>query len=117
TLFRSAESITLHQNGDHPAKRLEDEGWKPDADALAAYAGRYFSEELETFYTIAVEDDHLVLRHRRFDDLPLKPDTEHKFNGGFPVAVATFETDASGRVITLIVENGRARGIRFERMD
>jgi len=112
-----AESIMLHQNGDHPAKRLEDEGWKPDADALAAYTGRYFCEELETVYTIALVDDHLVLRHRRFDDVPLKPDTEKKFNGGFPVAIATFETDASGKATALIVENGRARGIRFERMD
>lgn len=112
-----AESIMLHQNGDHPAKRLEDEGWKPDADSLASYTGRYFSDELETFYTIAMEDDQLVLQHRRFDDVQLKPDTEHKFTGGFPVAIATFETDASGKATALIVENGRARGIRFERMD
>ncbi len=112
-----AESIMLHQNGDHPGKRLEEEAWSPDADALAAYTGRYFSEELETFYTIAIEDDHLVIRHRRFDDVKLTPDTEHKFTGGFPVADIAFETDETGRVIAFLAGNGRARDIRFERVE
>ncbi|MCK5449186.1 MAG: serine hydrolase, partial [Gemmatimonadetes bacterium] len=43
-------SITLHQNGDHTANRIEEEAWAPDQEALAEFTGRYFSEELETFY-------------------------------------------------------------------
>ncbi len=113
----TAESIMLHQNGDHPGKRLEDEAWAPDADALAAYTGRYFSEELETFYTIALEDDHLVIQHRRFDDVKLTPNTEREFTGGFPVATVAFETDETGHATAFIAGNGRARDIRFERVE
>ena len=109
--------LILHQNGDHRATRVEDEAWSPGVAELAAYTGRYFSEELETFYTLAIEDDKLVLRHRRFDDIVLtagsKPDS---FTGGFPVADASFERDGDGQVTTLLVGNGRARGIRFERV-
>ena len=112
-----AESITLHQNGVHPAKRLEEEAWAPDADALAAYTGRYFSEELETFYTIAIEDDHLVIRHRRFDDVKLTPGTEREFTGGFPVTTIAFETDETGHATAFLASNGRARDIRFERVE
>src|SRR5690606_10969858 len=43
----SVQRITLHQNGDHPARRVEEEAWAPTADDLAAYAGRYFSDEVE----------------------------------------------------------------------
>ena len=31
------QSLTMHQNGDHPANRLEAEPWAPNAEALAAY--------------------------------------------------------------------------------
>lgn len=100
-----------------PEKAAEQEAWSPDAAELEAYAGRYFSEELETFYTIVIDDDKLVLRHRRFDDIVLtagsKPDS---FTGGFPVAEARFERDGDGQVTTLLVGNVRARGIRFERV-
>ena len=54
------EGAILHQNGqDQPATRLEGEApeeWAPTEDDLADYAGRYYSEELETFYTLAVEE-------------------------------------------------------------
>lgn len=113
----SAESITLHQNGDHPATRLEEEAWAPDADALTAYTGRYFSEELETFYTIVVEDGQLVIQHRRFAAVKLTPNTENKFIGGFPVATIAFETDETGRAMAFTAGNGRTRGIRFERIE
>lgn len=109
--------LVLHQNGDHRATRMEGAEWSPGVAELEKYTGRYFSEELETFYTLEMDEDKLVIRHRRFDDVVLtagsKPDS---FTGGFPVADASFERDGDGQVTTLIVGNGRARGIRFVRM-
>ena len=69
------DTITLHQNGDHPANRLaEDAGeWKPDGEELQAYTGRFFSDELETFYTVSLDEDHLVFEQRRRDDADLTP--------------------------------------------
>lgn len=110
-----ADSLTLHQNGDHLARRIA--GWDPAPEELAEYTGRYFSEELATFYTIAVDGDGLVLRHRRMEDLELEPGSEaDAFTGGFPAAEVAFRRDETGRVTGLAVSNGRTRGVEFERV-
>lgn len=110
-------SLMLHQNGEHPANRLAAELWSPSAEELAEYAGRYFSEELEAFYTVSVEDGKLIIDRRRFEPGELTPGEKDRFTGPMPVAQVAFERDDAGRVTRLLVGNGRARGIRFERWD
>jgi hypothetical protein len=111
-------SVTLHQNGDHPAQRLEGTAWAPSDAELGAYEGLYYSDELQTFYEVTLEDDGLVLRHRRFaDDLQLSPgQREGVFTGDFPVTEIEFERSATGEVTGLRAGNGRARDVWFERM-
>ncbi|MGD8497102.1 MAG: serine hydrolase [Gemmatimonadales bacterium] len=109
------KSLTLHQNGDHPAQRLVD--WAPDADALAAYAGRYFSQELETYYDVIVQDGHLVVQHRRLDDVTLTPISENKFSGGYPLATVEFTVGADGVATGFAASNGRTRDVRFARVE
>ncbi len=110
--------LVLHQNGNHRATRMEGEEWSPSAEELAEYTGRFFSEELETFYTVEIDEDHLVIRHRRFDDVVLAPGKDpDSFTGGFPLSDATFERNAAGQITRLVVGNGRARGIIFERVN
>jgi CubicO group peptidase (beta-lactamase class C family) len=111
-------SLTLHQNGDHSAQRLEGTAWDPSQAELAAYTGRFYSTELETFYEVALEDDGLVLRQRRFaDDVELRPgQQEDAFTGGFPVTEVAFERDDAGTVTGLRAGNGRSRDVWFERV-
>lgn len=111
------ESLTLHQNGDHLARRLEEETWEPSEAELEGFAGRYFSEEILTFYTLEVEDEKLVLRHPRWDDVQLEPAGEDEFRGSFPVAEIRFERDGAGEVVALYASNGRTRGVRFEKVE
>lgn len=113
----TVKSLTLHQNGDHRARRLEDEAWVPSEADRAAYAGRYFSEELETFYTVVIQDSNLVVQQRRMDDVTLTPSNEDHFTGGFPIAEVTFVRNDAGDVIALTVGNGRTRGVRFEKQE
>ena len=109
----------LHQNGDQRATRLEDddagaEEWAPTADDLADFTGRFFSEELETFYDFAVEDGGLVMRQRRLGRVPLSPGEEDNFaGGGFSFA---FERDRNGEVIGFYLSNVRTRDVRFGRV-
>ena len=111
----SVETLTLHQNGDHPATRVEDAA---EEVPLADYAGRYFSEELETFYTLAVVDGELQLSHRRMDEpVTLSHSTGEAFTGGFPIADIEFERDGSGAVTGFRGGNGRTRGVWFERVE
>jgi len=113
----TVEGLTLHQGGQEPhATRLADgdnEPWEPSADDLAEFQGRYFSEEIETFYTIAVEEGELVVRQRRMDDIRPTPGDEDTFTGGG--LTFTFERDRNGLVIGFYLSNGRTRDVRFER--
>ncbi len=121
TFHRNSEgevkSLTLHQNGDRPARRLEDEPWAPDEEALSAYVGRYFSEELETYYSVAIEDSALVMRHRRLEDIELTPGTEDNFTAGFPIAQVAFSRDDDSRVTGFKASSGRTRDVWFAKQD
>ena len=109
------DALTLHQGGDNRATRLHDELWEATAEELSGYAGRYFSEEIETFYDVIVEDEKLVLKQRRMDDKTLTPGAVDMFTAGG--TEVTFERDSENRVIGLSVSNGRTRGVKFHRVD
>ena len=114
----AVNALTLHQNGDNRATRLAEEAeepWTPTPEELADYTGRYFSQEIETFYTIAIEEDHLVLQQRRMEDRNLRPGDEDGFTGGG--LEVSFERDRNGVVIGFYVSNTRTRGVRFERIN
>lgn len=108
------EGLTLRQNGENHATRLADaapEPWKPTAEELAAFQGRYFSDEIETFYTFTVEDSVLVVRQRRMEHTKLTPGEKDAFSGGN--LTFSFERDRNGEVIGFYVANGRTRDVRF----
>jgi CubicO group peptidase (beta-lactamase class C family) len=109
------ETLTLHQNGHHKAKRLKEEPWKPTPEDLAEYTGRFFSEELETFYTLAVKDSSLVVRHKRWEDLKLTPAKTDTFNATFPIQELIFIRNDDGETDALKVSNGRTKEVRFEK--
>ena len=107
----TVEGITFQQDGQHPGKRVVE---KP-VD-LASYAGRYFSEELETFYDLSVEGGQLVIRHRRFGPTPVTYTSGDSFSGTLPVSSVVFKRDAQGNITGFEAGNGRARGIVFAKV-
>lgn len=112
----SVSTITLNQNGAHPGTRLEEEA--AEAGPLADYTGRYFSEELEVFYTIEEAEGELHLMHRRMEEpVSLAHNTGDQFTGGFPIATLDFERDDAGRITGFRGGNGRTRGVWFERVE
>ncbi|NNE71617.1 MAG: serine hydrolase [Rhodothermales bacterium] len=112
----SVNRLTLHQNGNQPATRVDDGGgvWKPTAEDLSEFAGRYFSVEIETFYTVELVDDALMMSHRRLDAFELNPGSRDTFQGGF-FSELSFERDRNGQVIGFYASNGRSRDVRFAR--
>jgi CubicO group peptidase (beta-lactamase class C family) len=110
------DALTLHQNGDHPANRLaeDDVEWEPGAEELQAFTGRFYSDEIETFYTVSLDEDQLVLQQRRRDDADLTPGEEDEFSGGG--LEISFERDRNGQVIAFYLSNTRTRGVRFQRV-
>lgn len=111
----SADSLTLHQNGNHVARKIE---FEPTREELREYTGRYFSDEIETLYTIVLEDSSLMLQHYQMeDDIKLTPGNIDSFGGGFPIADISFERNEAGEVIGFKASNGRTRGVYFRKWD
>jgi hypothetical protein len=110
----AVEGITFQQNGaQHPGKRVVENAAVVD---LTNYAGRYFSEELETFYDLSVEGGQLVIRHRRFGPVALTHTKGDSFSATLPVSQVVFQRDAQGNVAGFEAGNGRARGIMFKKV-
>ncbi|MDZ7808479.1 MAG: serine hydrolase [Gracilimonas sp.] len=109
----TADSLTLHQNGNHIAKKIEFELSQKDMDQ---YVGRYFSEEIDTIYDVVLADSSLSLTTYLIEDkMPLNPTTEDKFSAGFPISEVDFIRDDAGNIIGFEASNGRTRGVFFER--
>jgi hypothetical protein len=88
--------------------------WTPSAADLTAMSGRYFSDELETFWEFVVVNGKLVARQRRSADMTLSPTAKDTFNGG--AITVQLERDRIGQVIGFYVNVARSRDIRFERV-
>lgn len=87
----------------------------PTPAQLGAFAGRYRSAELDTDVEIKATDSTLVLSARRPGSLVMRPVYTDAFRGG--IGVAEFSRDASGRVTGFIVNAGRVRALRFDRIE
>lgn len=112
------DAMTLHQNGNHRAVRIFEPKWEPSQEELDMMLGRYFSDELEAFYEIALNDDgELVLRHRRLKDIPLKAEEKDKFTGAFPITGISFMRNEEGVMTGFKASSGRSFGIVFEKWE
>ncbi len=86
-----------------------------DRAALAAFAGTYESDELDVRYTLAVTDSGLVMRHRKLGELVMVPTWRDAFTVDYNF-FCQFTRDRSGKVTGFTVNDGRVRGVRFDRV-
>ncbi len=85
-------------------------------DDLSHYAGVYWSEELETQYTIRVRDGSLVAINSHHREFALSPSAKDRFESNkFFFTDVQFIRDDKGKVTALTVGGGRVTAIRFER--
>ena len=110
----SADSLTLHQNGNHIARKIK---WNPSAEDLKKYAGTYFSDEIKTVYTLEVESESLILKHYQLEPIELDPTREDEFSSGFPLGSISFIKNSEGSYTGFSVSNGRTRGVLFKKIE
>jgi CubicO group peptidase (beta-lactamase class C family) len=108
----AVDGIVFQQDGEHPGRRVAEQA----SVDLSIFAGRYFSEEMETFYDLSVEGGKLVIRHRRFGPVTLTHTTGDTFSATLPVSQIVFKRDAQGTVTGFEAGNGRARDIVFTKV-
>ena len=87
---------------------------KPNAAALRALTGSYFSAELDVTWTFVVRDGALVLERHRWKPSPLSPVFGDIFQAeGFVLA---FRRDSQSRQLRLEVTTERVRRLLFTRV-
>jgi len=107
----------IHSQGGMQMELIPVAPYEPSPEVLEAYVGRYYSDELQTFYTLEMKDSTLTLLIRNTEDIKLNPTEEDSFRGSvFFIGEMEFLRDDAGRVTGFSVSNGRTRGIRFERI-
>lgn len=111
---QSADSLTLHQNGNHIARKVE---WNPSISELDEFTGRYLSEEIHTIYNVALGDSSLVLKNYQMDDMELNPGNIDEFSAGFPMGSIEFQRSKTGEITGFNASNGRTRGVHFEKQE
>jgi CubicO group peptidase (beta-lactamase class C family) len=85
----------------------------PKPADLEAYAGRYYSDEIGTTYTLSVEAGKLTVRFRPAQRFELAPAYTDAFES--EGNVVRFTRDGSGRIDGFLVSSGRVRRLRFVR--
>lgn len=90
--------------------------FNPSLAELKVYEGKYFSEELETFYTIIVKDSAMYAIHKNLKDIKFSPIEDDTFSGDvYFMNEAAFKRDSKGQVNAFTVSNGRTKGVLFNK--
>jgi CubicO group peptidase (beta-lactamase class C family) len=85
----------------------------PSAQRLAAYAGTYYSEELEVSFVFSVRDGRLVVKHRLASEATLAPTYADGFTEGG--TTIRFTRNRAGQIDGLSLTSGRVRHLHFVR--
>jgi hypothetical protein len=106
--------LKLTHNGNTVnGERVSSAAWQPTQ--LEQYAGVYWSEELETEYTISCKEGKLAAQHIRHGEIPLVASGPDRCTSSqWFMPVVKFLRDSSGKVSGMTLGGGRVTGIRFE---
>jgi hypothetical protein len=87
-----------------------------NADLLHSYAGTYLSPELDTYYSLYVQGDSMLMgNHIRHGDFELKILREDILEADYPLNSIQVERNKKGRILGFYVSNGRVRKLWFEK--
>ena len=86
-------------------------------DELASYTGEFYSPELETTYSISLENDTLSWHHARHGEYKMKRIKKDVLEGNWPFSIVKFKKDEKGNIIGILVSNGRVRNLWFEKKE
>ncbi|MBW1820170.1 MAG: serine hydrolase [Deltaproteobacteria bacterium] len=88
----------------------------PSPEQLAELTGEYESEELQTIYTIALEDGKLAAQHRRHGTISLTHAYKDDFRGGqWFMQSVEFLRNKTDKVTGFKVTQGRSRNQKFKK--
>ncbi len=96
-----------------PAEDIKIEPLTPEQ--LTEFEGDYYTEELDTTYSIRVHGNQLIAQHIRHDDILLTYADGHFRGNTWFFPEIHFTRDDTGRVIGFRLTGGRVKNLRFEK--
>lgn len=96
-----------------PPERIETELLPPKQ--LSEFEGDYYTEELDTTYTIGVRGDRLVAQHRRHDDISLTCNDDHFVGDAWFFPEVYFTRDDTGQVTGFKLTGNRVKNLCFKK--
>jgi CubicO group peptidase (beta-lactamase class C family) len=106
-------TATTTQQAQRP--RRQDSTYGADPKDLASYAGRYYSDEAEVMYEVAIEGETLVLKRRPDTVIRLRPTAKDEFTSSSDAYKFIRATD--GAVTELSFRGSRVFDLRFRRVE
>lgn len=89
--------------------------WRPDAATLRTYPGRYVGDDVELVFHVRVDGDRVLMSSRGFAESPLSPEDRPDLFRLPDAYTARFERDGAGRVVAVVLDSSRVKGMRFVR--
>lgn len=106
-------SVSIIQEGEEPRIYERVELWSPGPDKLKEYEGDYYSEELQTTFTLALKEGKLYFVHRNAPKLPLNPVVQDRFSArSFGIH---FLRDDQRKLNAFALNAGRVKNLRFHK--
>lgn len=91
-----------------------------DSKDLYKYTGKYYSEELDTFYDFEIKDGFLVAKHNRHEDSKLLPFEDNRFVseswGNHLSGDIIFELNQGSQVMGFHITTGRVINLWFNKI-
>ncbi|MBU2929634.1 serine hydrolase domain-containing protein [Winogradskyella psychrotolerans] len=88
-----------------------------NSNSLKQFEGKYYSSELNTFYTLSVEDNILVANHTRLGNFKLKAIKNDFFIGNKgSIQKVVFLRNELGKIVGLNISSSRAKNIKFNKL-
>jgi len=85
-------------------------------EVLLSFTGRYFSPELDTYYSLYLQGDSILMgNHVRHGEFEIKVLRENFLEADGPLRTIRVERNKKGRILGIYVSNGRVRNLWFEK--
>ncbi|NRA12151.1 MAG: beta-lactamase family protein [Crocinitomicaceae bacterium] len=90
---------------------------EPTLEILNEYTGSFYSSELDTKYTLRLEDDKLIASQKRLGDLKVELMNANALSADWPLGVLSVQRDADTKITGFYASNGRVRNVWFEKIE
>ncbi|HWS77553.1 MAG TPA: serine hydrolase domain-containing protein, partial [Thermomonas sp.] len=111
-MVMSAWDVTANESGGEDLRRRAQPTWA-NAAKLAEYAGTYVGDDVDATLYVRVDGNRILMATRGRADIAMTPEGKPDHFDKWDIYRPRFERDANGRVVALILDATRVKGIRY----